>query len=174
MNLAIFQYLNHFTGQFFWLDTLIIFFGQYFGYLLMAGLALFVVFAKERKREAMMVFYSLAAAAVSRLVITEIIRYFYHSPRPFMILNFTPLIYDNASSFPSGHAAFFFALAAAVFLFHKKWGIAYFLGTLIISLCRIMAGIHWPTDILGGFLVGIISAVLIYYFFQKRINLVNG
>ncbi len=168
MNIILFQYLNHFAGRAVWSDALIIFGGQYLGYLLVAGLALFVAFAKERRREIMMVIYSLAAAALSRLVITEAIRFFYFNPRPFLFYKITPLLYDNASSFPSGHAAFFFALAAIIFLFHKKSGIAYFSGALIISLCRIMAGIHWPIDILGGLIVAIISAIIVYYWLRPR------
>lgn len=174
MDAAIFQYLHSFAGRAAWSDALIIFGGQYLGYLFIAGLALFIVFAKERRREMMMVIYSLAAAAVSRLVITEAIRFFYYSPRPFLVYKITPLIFDNASSFPSGHAAFFFALAAMVFLFHKKWGIAYFLGALIITLCRIMAGIHWPTDVLAGLIVAIISAIIVYYIFRGKIKTING
>ena len=111
-----------------------------------------------------MVLCAIASAVLARLVITEIIRFFYHSPRPFMVYDFTPLIYDFNSSFPSGHAAFFFALAMAVFFFHKKWGIVYFLGSFIIVLSRIMAGIHWPVDILGGIIVGIGSAILLASF----------
>ena len=114
-----------------------------------------------------MIFYAIAAVILSRLVFTEIIRYFYPHLRPFILYKFTPLIFDYANSFPSGHAAFFFALAAIIFLFHKKWGIAYFTGTLIIVLSRIIAGVHWPMDILGGLVVGVGSAILVQFFADK-------
>ncbi len=114
-----------------------------------------------------MIFYAIAAVILSRLVFTEIIRHFYPHLRPFLFYKFTPLIYDYANSFPSGHAAFFFALAAIIFLFHKKWSIAYFAGTLIIVLSRIMAGVHWPMDILGGLVVGISSAALVHFLIKK-------
>lgn len=128
---------------------------------MVAALVLFLVLGRDRKKEFKMIIYAIVSAVLARLIITELIRYFYPHLRPFEVFNFVPLIYDYASSFPSGHAAFFFALATIIFIFHKKWGIVYFLGSFIIVLSRIMAGIHWPIDILGGMAVGIGSAVLI-------------
>jgi undecaprenyl-diphosphatase len=161
MNTAIFQYFHSFAGQSIFLDNLIIFCAKYLPYLMVAALSLFLVLSRDRRQELKMILYAVASAVLARLVITEIIRYFYYSPRPFMVFDFTPLLYDFAGSFPSGHAAFFFALATIIFLFHKKWGIAYFTGTFIICISRIMAGVHWPSDILGGMIVGIGSALLL-------------
>ena len=160
MNTAIFQYLHSFSGQSVYFDLIIIFGAKYLPYLMVAALGLFFVFGDERGRELKIVLRAIGSAVLARFIITEIIRYFYYSPRPFMVYDFTPLIYDFNSSFPSGHAAFFFALAAAISLFHKKWGVAYFLGSFIIVLSRIIAGVHWPSDILGGIVVGIGSAIL--------------
>ncbi len=170
MNTAIFQYLHGFAGQSIGFDAIIIFCAQYLPYIMVVFLSLFFIFDKDRKRELKMIFYVIASVILSRLVITEIIRYFYPSLRPFIVYNFTPLLYDYANSFPSGHAAFFFALATIVFLFHKKWGIAYFTGTFIICISRIMAGVHWPMDILGGLVVGIGSVILTQFLFRKIYN----
>ncbi|MDP3052211.1 MAG: phosphatase PAP2 family protein [bacterium] len=168
MNTAIFQYLHGFAGQSVGFNTIIIFCAKYLPYIIVAVLGLFFIFGHDRRRELKMIIYAAISVILSRLVITEIIRYFYPVARPFIFYKFTPLLYDSASSFPSGHAAFFFALAAIIFIFHKKWGIVYFLGSLIICVSRIMAGIHWPADILGGVVVGIGSAILIYYWLRPR------
>ncbi len=84
--------------------------------------------------------------------------------RPFhnLALNFIPpygtntLSLTNWSSFPSDHAALFFTLATGFFFISKKIGIfAYIYTTFIISLPRIYLGLHNPTDIICGCLLGL-------------------
>lgn len=127
MNQIIFQYLHSFAGQSICWDSVIIFSAKYLPYIIVVSLALFIIFGRYKKRELKMILFAIASAVLARLVITEIIRYFYHSPRPFMIYDFTPLIYDYAGSFPSGHAAFFSLSQPLYFSFIKN-------GALFISL----------------------------------------
>lgn len=66
------------------------------------------------------------------------------------------------SSFPSDHAALFFALTLGVFRVSRKGGIillAYVL--LFICLPRIYVGIHYPTDILAGLAIGFGASALL-------------
>lgn len=79
-----------------------------------------------------------------------------------MVKMITPLIeHVPDSSFPSGHAAFFFALSAGVYSFNKKAGIWFFVASSLIGLARVFAEIHYVSDILGGFIVAILSFGLI-------------
>jgi undecaprenyl-diphosphatase len=65
------------------------------------------------------------------------------------------------SSFPSDHAALFFALLTGVWLACRRAGVILLFYVLIaISFPRIYTGIHYPTDILAGAALGI-AAVLI-------------
>ena len=64
-------------------------------------------------------------------------------------------------SFPSGHATN--SLACAWVLFRKtpkKYGVPALILAILISLSRLYVGIHYPTDVLGGVVIGICSAVL--------------
>jgi len=109
-----------------------------------------------------MVISALSAAVFARFVIVEIIRYFLLRPRPF-IENHINLLLDklNEFSFPSGHAAFFFALSTVIYYQNKRIGLVFFVASLLISFSRIFVGVHWPTDILVGAIVGIFSGWLI-------------
>lgn len=160
LNAALFLKINNLAGQNIWLDRLAIFFSGYAGYFLLAAL-IFVWFFGRTKINRIMVTAALISAAVSRGMITTIIRFFYHSPRPFEVLKVHQLIPENDYSFPSGHAAFYFALSMAVYLYNKKLGIAFFAVSALMGLARIYAGVHWPADILGGLLVGVVSALAI-------------
>lgn len=92
-------------------------------------------------------------------------------PRPFVAQNFTPLIGLPVSeyyhSFPSGHATILSALGASVFFTEKIPGEIIFLGAIIVGSARVLAGVHYWTDILGGLGLGIGVSVLVYLLHKK-------
>lgn len=60
------------------------------------------------------------------------------------------------SSFPSDHAVLFFSLATCLFLVSRKVGIfAFCHATFMVSFPLVYMGVHYPTDILAGALIGI-------------------
>jgi undecaprenyl-diphosphatase len=70
--------------------------------------------------------------------------------------------FDMASSFPSDHAVMFFALATGIFLISKKLGLFSYLYVLfVICFPRVYLGLHYPTDILTGAAVGILTSLLL-------------
>ena len=151
------------------MNSLIIFCAQYLPYIIVAIFLLLLIFSKKDKITKIKFFiFSAVSVFLARIVITEIIRYFYYVPRPFINNTVNQLIFHETSgSFPSGHAAFFFALAMAIYFFHKRWSVLFFAGALLIGLARVIAGIHWPLDILAGAVIGVISSVLVAKFFKK-------
>ena len=69
---------------------------------------------------------------------------------------------DKWSSFPSDHAVMFFALATGIFLISKKIGtLVYLYVFFIICFPRMYLGLHYPTDILVGALIGIFVTFLV-------------
>lgn len=165
MDLYLFQQINQFAGRWLWLDALGIYFAEYFGYALILSLLLFpaVRFRKYFK----MIVEAIISAILARFVIVELIRWIWQRPRPFVQNNVNLLLTHNASAFPSGHAAFFFALSTIVYLYNKKAGILFFIASFLICLARVFAGIHWPLDILAGAVVGIFSGYLIHKISKK-------
>jgi undecaprenyl-diphosphatase len=70
--------------------------------------------------------------------------------------------FDMASSFPSDHAVMFFALATGIFLISKRLGVFSFLYVFfVICFPRMYLGLHYPTDILAGAVVGIITSLVL-------------
>jgi len=169
MNIDIFLFnkINGLAGKSACLDDTAIFFAKYFEYFLVFILLLFLI--KNFKKYWLMVTQSFLAAVLARLVITEIIRWLWPRPRPFVENHINLLFSYNAAepSFPSGHAAFYFAIATIVYSWNKKTGILFYIASFLISFARVFSGIHWPSDILAGAAIGIISGWLIVLFSRK-------
>lgn len=179
MNDKLFFFLNNFAGKSQWFDNTAIFCAEYLPYVLIAVFLAILIFSKKTYREKIKIFiFTGISIFLSRIIITEAIRYFYHANRPFVDNNVHQLIFHETSgSFPSGHAAFFFALAAAVYFFPKgsPWNfqglpLFFFIGAVLIGVARVIAGIHWPLDILGGAVVGILSVFGVYLAFKSRLQ----
>jgi undecaprenyl-diphosphatase len=64
-------------------------------------------------------------------------------------------------SFPSDHASAAFAIAVAIFLFDRLLGGIFILAAAAIAAGRVVAGLHYPADVLAGVLVGSAAAVLV-------------
>ena len=168
-DIKLFYLFNNLSGKSEVFDWFAVFFADYFGYFV-AVLFFAILFLAPFYRDRIKVFLTVAISVVlSRLVITEIIRFFYCRPRPFMAYTVNQLAEDANCSFPSGHAAFFFALAMAIYFYNKKWGWWFFLAAIIINISRVIAGVHYPSDILGGAIIGILVA----YFVFTIVNRVN-
>lgn len=100
--------------------------------------------------------------------LAKILKILIHTPRPFEVFpQIQSLFTETGYAFPSGHTAVASAVAFALFFTHKKVGYIFIFFTLIIGLARIIAGVHFPVDILGGFILGVLVAILVKNLFVK-------
>jgi undecaprenyl-diphosphatase len=165
MDYYLFNLINQFASKYLCLDTLGIFFANYFQYAVIASLLVFLIV--DFKKYWKIVALSLFAGGFAR-VFAQAIYFVYPTVRPFGTMNVNQLVSHSVNnSFPSGHAILFFTLAAIIFLHNKKAGTLYFLFAFLISLARVFCGIHWPSDILGGAILGILLALAINYIFKN-------
>lgn len=92
--------------------------------------------------------------------------------RPFIAHEQVHLLIEKSGldkSFPSDHTTVAFALATVVFLHNRKWGIVSYIIALLIGISRIYVGVHYPTDVVGGMIVGIFSGMLVYFVGRRLI-----
>ena len=171
MNNTIFYFFYNFAHQSFLLDSLVVFFATYFPYIVIMLAGLFLLFHHEvfkaenpfqillqKKKEILMVLFSGGLA----WLIAKILKIIIHTERPFVLFqDVQNLVTDNSFAFPSGHATFFSALALSIFFYHKKAGYWFMFFALLIGIARITAGVHFPVDILGGFVLGFLIAYLL-------------
>ena len=71
-------------------------------------------------------------------------------------------------SFPSGHATTAFALAAVIGFASERWFYPMLLLASFIGLSRITLGVHYPTDVIAGAIVGLIGAYAVRWVFAGR------
>ena len=92
--------------------------------------------------------------------------------RPCWIDNTVNLLIANPKdfSFPSGHTLASFEAAVTIFLFNKKVGIPAIILAALIGFSRLYLFVHFPTDVLGGIILGTVIAVSVYFAGNKIID----
>lgn len=97
------------------------------------------------------------------LLVNQLIGLFYFHPRPYMVGLCTPLFpHGPETSFPSDHATLLFA-SAFYLLFARRWttcGVPLLAIALLTAWGRIYGGIHFPFDMAGSMVVGLLSVGL--------------
>jgi undecaprenyl-diphosphatase len=123
-------------------------------------------------------------AIIVALVETSILKHIFHRARPTAVDLYEiwmPMhkLFADSYSFPSGHTSLAFAAAGVIFnKFRSRLGWSALALALVIGLCRIYEGMHWPTDVLVGILVGIAGSAASVYgcklIFPKLRDLAGG
>lgn len=140
------------------------------GWLWIAIGVLLLLFKKTRLAG----FSVLISLAINALFTNITLKDLIARPRPFhvsdQILPLIPL--PSSFSFPSGHTSG--SLTAAFALYKttpKKYGVPAVILAALIGLSRIYVGVHYPTDVLGGLAVAIVSSIwggfLVKYIAEK-------
>lgn len=106
-----------------------------------------------------------ALSGIIAIMISTMIGHLYYRPRPFIALPHGSVhqLVSHApdSSFPSTHASGVFGFASGLWSRRPKL-LRYLFTTIaiIVSFSRVYVGVHWPTDVLAGMVIGIASGYI--------------
>ena len=100
-------------------------------------------------------------------VVTEAVKFAVHRPRPYITYtdDLVPVKTTVGYSFPSGHTSLTFAVATSLSLSSKKWYVVApsMLWAAGVAFSRLYLGVHYPSDVLTGMAVGILSGFAGYW-----------
>ncbi len=99
-------------------------------------------------------------------LIALVLQNIFYRVRPYVELGTPHLFVVSQWSFPSGHATVLFALVGAAYRFNRSAAAILALLSLIVCIGRVVAGVHYPTDIIGGALIGFFVGYMGTIFFR--------
>ncbi|WP_230352008.1 undecaprenyl-diphosphate phosphatase [Lelliottia sp. WAP21] len=115
-----------------------------------------------------------AMALVISMTASWTLGHLFPHDRPFVDhIGYNFLHHSADDSFPSDHGTVIFTFALAFLLWHRLWsGVVLMAIAAAIAWSRVYLGVHWPLDMLGGLLVGMIgclSAQILWNLFGTRL-----
>jgi len=176
----IFQKLNHLvnhkTATGFYFDATVIFLADFLIIFIPVLILIFYILAPKIKKIIYQQTVIVAAlSAAFAFSVSQIIGKIYFRPRPFVshqeairLIKVLEAISDK--SFPSDHTTVSFAIAFAAFFYNRFLGWILLIMSLLIGIARIIAGVHYPLDVLGGIVLGLLSALLVKFLFEIKIK----
>lgn len=105
----------------------------------------------------------ICATVVTSAAVTYLLKHAINRDRPFVRYpSIDQAISVSSASFPSGHTSNSFALATSLSLAYPKWYVIApsYLWASSVVYSRLHLGVHYPSDILGGVIIGVGSAYL--------------
>ncbi len=174
MDYFLFRAINGLAGHWPWLDGLMrLLVNEYFIPTTMALLLVIMWFWGKDESERVRYQHTVILTALSLItanIILKGINLLYFRPRPFDTHEVNLLFYKPwDSSFPSNPATTGFSVAVAVALHDPIWGIPFLVLASLFSFSRIFCGVHYPSDVLAGALLGSVTAWL-YWRYSSRLE----
>ncbi|MGL5615220.1 MAG: phosphatase PAP2 family protein [Sarcina sp.] len=114
----------------------------------------------------------LCSLALNTILGEGLLKNLIQRPRPFNTLPGLHLLITapQSFSFPSGHTSSAFACAIILGYYIRKSLIPSLILAFLIGFSRVYLTVHYPSDVLAGMLLGIFSAFITIYVYEKKIK----
>jgi len=135
------------------LDSAMVFITDW-SYLLLIAL-LIPLFVSDRRR-GLFLFLTAALGFFAADGIGGLLKHIIERPRPCQVLPEARLVVSclHSFSFPSGHAATSFAAASLIGFYYRNAAVPAFIIAVLVAFSRVYVGVHYPSDVLGGAVLG--------------------
>lgn len=156
---SLFEWINGLAGQNHAVDIIMVLTAKYMPVMLILILgALWLTMQKKYQQGALLA----GLSAVLALGIGQIIGLLFHRLRPYYVHPTHLLIARTQdTSFPSDHATLAFAVAALIWQIDRKISLALFALAALLGFARVYVGAHYPTDVIGGAMLGILVSSIV-------------
>jgi len=115
-------------------------------------------------------FVALVAATLAADWLSLLLRQWIGRDRP-------PLVYPDprplvgvphSGAFPSGHAAAAFAAATVIAYASRRLAVPAYVLAALVAWSRVYVGVHWPLDVIGGAVLGVLVATALLKLLEAR------
>ena len=123
-------------------------------------ISLIILYINRDKR-----FWNVLLVPAISFILLTFFRKAVNAPRPYEVLDIDPIIKKNTkgNSFPSRHVFSVFVIAMSLYYVWPTIGIVLMLIGVIISIIRVIGGVHFPCDVIAGAIMGIGSSIIGWY-----------
>ncbi len=135
---------------------------------LLAIVVAFISAMKDRKKGIMVFVLCLIAAAVADGG-GNVLKHLIARPRPCLVLESVRLVGSGCGgsfALPSNHALIAFSVAAVFSHYFRKAAVPMFMIAVLVALSRVYMGVHYPSDVLAGAVLGGVTAGFIIFLYQ--------
>lgn len=169
----IFLYLNGLHTP--WLDPIMLFITETLSWLPLHLFLLYLIFKDHQKKGWLILIGLVITIVLADQVTSTLMKPYFarfrpsHEPSLQSLVHIVNSYKGGKFGFASSHAANTFGAATFLFLLFgktRKWIVMLFLWAALVTYSRIYLGVHYPGDILVGALVGMLSAVAGFWFYQ--------